>query len=245
MDEELDTTCLWSSDAFTDVEIRICARWGSTQSVKVHKAILYSRLSKFREIIDKVQLPGEIATDPDTKEIMLSPVEFGLTVAPPTTATQSLKSFVQAIYTGSFDIDNTTSLHTIIGLYVIGNVTGTPILQQAAATNCRRIFSSFSEKVDDQEVLGVENLKRLVFILYGQPRGRFFPLDKEVDKHGLRDYLSRTGFPLIHEYLKKDELEGYIRKYPDFAVDYAFFLGSKLQELRASSKREEGAQLNL
>lgn len=148
---------------------------------------------------------------------MLSPVEFGLTVAPPTTATQSLKSFVQAIYTGSFDIDNTTSLHTIIGLYVIGNVTGTPILQQAAATNCRRIFSSFSEKVDDQEVLGVENLKRLVFILYGQPKGRFFPLDKEVDKHGLRDYLSRTGFPLIHEYLKKDELEGYIRKYPDFA----------------------------
>lgn len=62
MAEELDTTCLWSSDAFTDVEIRICARWGSTQSVKVHKAILYSRLSKFREIIDKVQLPGEIAT---------------------------------------------------------------------------------------------------------------------------------------------------------------------------------------
>ncbi|KAK8176619.1 hypothetical protein BC567DRAFT_249738 [Phyllosticta citribraziliensis] len=138
MAEELDTACLWSRDAFTDLEIRLSDS-PRTKPLKAHKAILYSRSSKFREILEK----NKTAT-----EVSIGIQDLNDNVWYHQVTKMDVTELLEAVYTGTFaaeERDGFPLAYEILRAYGFGHVTGTPLLQEAAARRFKNAISTFEE----------------------------------------------------------------------------------------------------
>ncbi|KAK7536932.1 uncharacterized protein J3D65DRAFT_667644 [Phyllosticta citribraziliensis] len=236
MAEELDTACLWSRDAFTDLEIRLSDS-PRTKPLKAHKAILYSRSSKFREILEK----NKTAT-----EVSIGIQDLNDNVWYHQVTKMDVTELLEAVYTGTFaaeERDGFPLAYEILRAYGFGHVTGTPLLQEAAARRFKNAISTFEECYRSRQI--PDNFTFLLHaaqLLYIEPGKGHCRLDKEVDKHDIRNYFTNHGFPLIARYMSQDWLKRLLEKHPGFAVDYALFLQQKFLESQPKPEQEVGTQ---
>ncbi|KAK7628676.1 hypothetical protein BKA81DRAFT_374923 [Phyllosticta paracitricarpa] len=127
--------------------------------------------------------------------------------------TSAIGMLVDAIYTGNIGVES--ALSDCVDAYIFGHMTGTLILQQAAAARFKKIIGADNNEPE----ISYCNFGRVLCQLYARILEANVTVDKVMDKHGIRECFVNHGFPLVYKDMTEAQLGFFIRSSPVFAAD--------------------------